>query len=72
MDSEVTLLAHTQLAIHQYPRVLFGRTVFNPFVPELVLIVGAVITCLYGWAQRVIVDGVKSNWLLVMSDISQG
>jgi len=32
------LLAHVQFAIHQYLHVLFGRAVFHPFIPQLVLV----------------------------------
>jgi len=35
-----TVLTHVQLVIHQYPQVLFSRTVLYPYIPQLVLIVG--------------------------------
>jgi len=38
LGSESTLLAHDQLPIHQYAQVLFGRAVFYPFIPHLILI----------------------------------
>ena len=40
LGCEGTLLAHIQITIHQYPQVCFARAVFNPFIPQLVLIVG--------------------------------
>jgi len=39
-----TLLAHVQLAIQQYPQVLFGGAVLNLFIPLLVLLVGVATT----------------------------
>ena len=33
------MLVHVQLPIHQYPQVLFCRTVLHPYIPQLVLIV---------------------------------
>ena len=41
---EGTFLAHVQIAIHQYPQVLFSRAVLNPYIPQLVLIVGVAMT----------------------------
>ena len=38
--AEGTLLAHVQFAIHKYSQVLFSRAVLNPFILQLVLIVG--------------------------------
>ena len=35
---EGTLLDHVELAIHQYPQVLFSRAVLPPYIPQLVLI----------------------------------
>jgi len=35
-----TLLAHVQHPFHQYPKVLYGRAVLNPFIPQLGLIQG--------------------------------
>ena len=36
-----TLLAHAQLSIHQYPQVILGRVILNPFIfiPYLVMVV---------------------------------
>ena len=39
-----TLLAHVHLAIHQYLQVLFGRAALNPFLSQLVLLVGVAST----------------------------
>ena len=36
----VDFLAHIQLAIYQYPQVLFGRPMHSPFISQLVLVVG--------------------------------
>ena len=40
LGCEVTLLAYVQLPIHQYPQVLFSRAALNPFIPQLVLVMG--------------------------------
>ena len=37
---EEILLAHVQLAIYQYSQALFGRPVFYPFIPQLLLTMG--------------------------------
>ena len=39
-----TLLAQVQLGIHKYSQILFGRGVFNPFVPYIVLMVEIAMT----------------------------
>ena len=39
LGCEGTLLAHVQLPTHQYPQVLFGKSVLHPHIPQLVLIV---------------------------------
>jgi len=39
LGCESTLLAHGQLAIHQYTQVLFGRTVLHPYIPQLEILV---------------------------------
>jgi len=39
MQPGIELLAHVQLAIHQYLQVFFVTAVLNTFIPELVLIV---------------------------------
>ena len=33
-----TLLAHVQLAIHQYHQVFFSRAALNPFILQFVLV----------------------------------
>ena len=38
------MLAHVQLAIHQYPQILFSRAVLYPYIPQFVLIVGVATT----------------------------
>jgi len=38
LGCEGTLLAHVQLPTHQYPQVLFGKSVLHPHIPQLVLI----------------------------------
>ena len=40
----VTLLAHIQLPIPQYPQVFFSRAALNPFIPQLVLIAEVTMT----------------------------
>ena len=35
---EGTLLAHVQLAIHQYPQVLLGSAVFHLYIHQLLLV----------------------------------
>ena len=40
LGCEDTLLVHVQLAIHQKTQVLFVRAALNPFIPQLVLVVG--------------------------------
>jgi len=44
LGHESTLVAYVQHAIHLYLQVLYGRAVLNPFVPELILIAGVVVT----------------------------
>ena len=44
LSCEGTLLAHVQLAIHQYLQLLFGRAMFHPYIPQLVLMVGVAMT----------------------------
>ena len=41
LDCKGTLRVHVQLAIHQYPQVLFSRAVLNTYIPQLVLIAAA-------------------------------
>jgi len=41
---EASLLAHDQLAIHQYLQVLLVRAVLYSYIPQLVLIVGVAST----------------------------
>ena len=41
---EASLLAHDQLAIHQYLQVLFVRAVLYSYIPQIVLIVGVAST----------------------------
>ena len=41
---EGTLLAHIQLAIHQYPQDIFSRAVLYPFIPQFTLIEGVATT----------------------------
>ena len=41
LDCKHLSLAHVQLAIHEYPQVLFSRAVHFPYIPQLVLLVGA-------------------------------
>ena len=38
LGCEGTLLAHVQLAIHQYPQVFFSRAAVNSFTYQLVLV----------------------------------
>jgi len=40
LGCKLTLLAHVQLFIYQYPQVLLGRTALNLFIPQPVLLVG--------------------------------
>lgn len=35
-----SLLTHVQLPIHQHPQVFFCRAAFNPFISQLVLVMG--------------------------------
>ena len=44
LGCERTLLAYVQLFIHQYPQVVLGRTPLNPFIPQLILILGVAST----------------------------
>jgi len=39
-----TVLVHVQLAIHQYPQVLFDRAVLHPYILQLVLVVEVAMT----------------------------
>ena len=41
---EGTLLAHIQLAIHQYSQILFSRAVLNPYLSQFVLVVWVAMT----------------------------
>lgn len=40
LGCEVTLLAHVQLTMHQYPQALIGRAVLHPYISQLAMIVG--------------------------------
>ena len=44
LGCEDTLLAHVQLAIHQYPQIRFSRAVLNPFIPQFMSIMGVATT----------------------------
>ena len=39
-----TLPVYLQLPIYQYPRVFFIRAALNPFIPQLVLVMGVALT----------------------------
>jgi len=41
---EGTLLPHVQLANRQYYKVLSGRAVLHPYIPQLVLMAGIAMT----------------------------
>ena len=44
LGCEGTLLAHVQLAIHQYSQVIFSRAVIHPFILQLALVTGVATT----------------------------
>ena len=48
------MLAHVQLAIYQYPQVLFSRAALNPYIPQLVLIVGVATTQVQDFALSLV------------------
>jgi len=56
-----TLLAHVQLAIHQYIQVLFCRDVLYSFVPQLVCKAGIAVP----WMQDQALGFVESHEVLL-------
>ena len=44
LGCEGTLLSHVQVIIHQYLQDLFSRAALNPFILQLILLVGVAVT----------------------------